>query len=83
MKRAIISFVAGAALLTSTAGVALADAPGGLEPNTHTQSNGSCVGVFSSQVTHNGVVVREQAQSGMRSELVAQAQAANCQRPNQ
>ena len=45
-----------------------------------TNAQGSCVGVFSSQVTHNGVAVREQARSGERSENVQAARDANCQR---
>lgn len=53
----------------------------GLGTNPNAKSQGSCVGVFSSQVTHNGTVVREQAQSEQgRAFFVEQARDADCQR---
>jgi hypothetical protein len=57
-------------------GAAMADQP--LAPNPNAKSQGNCVGVFSSQVKHNGPVVSEQAQAGDRSTLVHEAQQASC-----
>lgn len=61
-------------------GAALADQP--LAPNPNAKSQGNCVGVYSSQVKHNGPTVSQQAQAGDRSELVHAAQQADCGQNN-
>lgn len=72
-----IALMAGASMFLF-AGAAMADKPAAPAPNPNAKSQGNCVGVFSSRVTHNGVAVSEQAQAGDRSELVHQAQQADC-----
>jgi hypothetical protein len=56
------------ATLAFAAVPAFADQP--LAPNPNSNSQGSAVGQASSAFIHNGTVVREQAQSGNRSDLV-------------
>jgi hypothetical protein len=73
MKKLAFLAAASAFALSSAA---LADQP--LAPNPNAKSQGNCVGVFSSQVKHNGPVVSEQAQAGDRSTLVHEAQQADC-----
>lgn len=79
MRRWLIGLGAAALVTLSTAPV-LADQPSGLGVNNYQQAyhSGNCVAVYSAQVTHNGQVVRDQAQSGQRSALVDQAQDQSC-----
>lgn len=74
-----LAIIAGAMLIS---GAAFADDPidtSGLGANPNAKSQGSCVGVFSSQVTHNGTVVRQQAQSDKgRAAYVEEAHNADC-----
>jgi hypothetical protein len=71
MKKSAVTLALAAAVALSTSAfaaepVAPQPNPSGKEPN----ENASPVGTASSAVTRNGVVVREQAKSGMRSEEV-------------
>lgn len=62
-------------------GLASAAQHSGTTANPNAKSQGSCVGVYSSQVRHNGQVVRQQAKSGMRAQEVQAARQADCQNP--
>ena len=84
MRRWLIGLSTAAVLTLGAAAPALADGPtSGLGTNDHQQAShsGNCVAVYSAQVTHNGQVVRDQAQSGQRSDLVHQAQDQTCSAP--
>ncbi len=83
MRRWLIGLGTAAVLTLGAAAPALADAPSGLGTNNNQQAyhSGNCVAVYSAQVTHNGQVVRDQARSGERSDLVHQAQEQSCGAP--
>lgn len=72
-----IALLAGASMF-AFAGAALADSPFPEQPNPNAKSQGNCVGVFSSRVTHNGGAVSQEAQAGTRSTDVHAAQDASC-----
>lgn len=83
MRRALT--VGGSVLVIVLTNVipAFADPPTGLGSNSHQQAvnsennSGQCEGLFSAQVTHNGVVVRDQARMfpGSKAAFVRAAQA--------
>ncbi|HEX3541875.1 MAG TPA: hypothetical protein VHT75_15685 [Acidimicrobiales bacterium] len=57
----------------------MADTPTTLQANPNANSQGSCVGVFSSRVKQNGPTVKDQTQApGGREGAVDAAQAASC-----
>ena len=67
IKRLAVACAGSAALTLALAGGALADQP---VEYKGTNSQGNLNGVNNSQVRHNGTVVREQAQAGLRAALV-------------
>ena len=75
MRRWLIGLGTAALLTLGAAAPTLADGPTGTarKDNQQAYHSGNCVAVYSAQVTHNGQVVRDQAQSGQRSDLVHQA----------
>ncbi len=76
MKRLTITIAATATIFL--AGPAWAGQTKAPEPNPNAKAQGSCVGVFSSQLRRNGPAVREQAKSGTRAEMVQAAREADC-----
>ncbi|HEX3426341.1 MAG TPA: hypothetical protein VHT30_09430 [Acidimicrobiales bacterium] len=80
MKRMIVIFAGGIAIVSTLGmGAAMADTPTTLSANPNANSQGSCVGVFSSRVKQNGPTVADQTQApGGREGAVDAAQAASC-----
>jgi hypothetical protein len=74
--RRIISLVVVALLMAAMMAMsAPAFATQPLEPNPNTNSQGNTAGQASALSKHNGSVVRDQAHSGQRNELVASCKA--------
>jgi hypothetical protein len=76
MRRIVLMVVVAlvmAAMMVAMSAPAFATQP--LEPNPNTNSQGNTAAQASALSIHNGSVVRDQAQSGARNELVASCKA--------
>jgi hypothetical protein len=64
MTRKFLAFCISVMAAAGTAGFAAVASAGPVSAMKGTNSQGSCEGQYSSQVTHNGPVVEDQAQAG-------------------